>query len=260
MKRHFNDLWLSNGGDDYYYDVRREEEKRREQICKDEEYARMLYESEEREERNRLAQEKADEELARKLSESFSDLPQYTKSVAAEESPSSFIDHIEFDNSKLREQINNDELLAISLAISEPVNNKQKYEDDDDDDDIQITKTKRPKIMEYSEKEEGFEDDDDKRTHLLIASVKDELRMPEIDIHSLLCEFNRLIFHGKLDSVSISWSSQMKLCAGVCKYSRGGFCEVRLSEPLLKFRPRDDFLNTLLHEMIHAYCNYFYYY
>ena len=30
-------------------------------------------------------------------------------------------------------------------------------------------------------------------------------------------------------------------------------CTIRLSEPLLKFRPRSDLINTLLHEMIHAY-------
>ena len=116
------------------------------------------------------------------------------------------------------------------------------------DDEVQYVCTKKRKVEECTEA-------DDKRTSMLIASVKDELCMPEVDIHSLLCEFDRLIFYGKLGSVSISWSSQMKLCAGVCKYSPGGFCEVRLSEPLLKFRPRDDFLNTLLHEMIHAYCN-----
>ena len=34
---------------------------------------------------------------------------------------------------------------------------------------------------------------------------------------------------------------------------KGGYCSVRLSEPLLKFRPRSDFINTLLHELIHAY-------
>lgn len=46
----------------------------------------------------------------------------------------------------------------------------------------------------------------------------------------------------------------MTLCAGVCSYEgRGGLCSIRLSEPLLKFRPRKDLIETLLHEMIHAY-------
>eukprot|EP00731_Ephydatia_muelleri_P038318 Em0718g3a len=46
----------------------------------------------------------------------------------------------------------------------------------------------------------------------------------------------------------------MTLCAGVCSYEgRGGLCSVRLSSPLLKLRPRRDLVQTLLHEMIHAY-------
>jgi hypothetical protein len=32
----------------------------------------------------------------------------------------------------------------------------------------------------------------------------------------------------------------------------GGGCIIRLSEPLLKFRPPEDLKETLLHEMIHA--------
>lgn len=43
-------------------------------------------------------------------------------------------------------------------------------------------------------------------------------------------------------------------CAGICRYqSRAGYCTVSLSQPLLKFRPRKDLVETLLHEMIHAY-------
>ena len=46
----------------------------------------------------------------------------------------------------------------------------------------------------------------------------------------------------------------MTLCAGVCSYQRrAGYCSIRLSVPLLKLRPRKDFVETLLHEMIHAY-------
>jgi len=36
-------------------------------------------------------------------------------------------------------------------------------------------------------------------------------------------------------------------CAGVCSYEgHGGLCSIRLSEPLLKFRPRKDVIETLL--------------
>ncbi|XP_078256149.1 DNA-dependent metalloprotease SPRTN isoform X2 [Rhinoraja longicauda] len=42
-------------------------------------------------------------------------------------------------------------------------------------------------------------------------------------------------------------------CAGVCSYEgRGGLCSIRISEPLMKLRPRRDLVETLLHEMIHA--------
>lgn len=34
---------------------------------------------------------------------------------------------------------------------------------------------------------------------------------------------------------------------------RGGLCDIALSEPLLKLRPRKDLIETLLHEMIHAF-------
>lgn len=44
----------------------------------------------------------------------------------------------------------------------------------------------------------------------------------------------------------------MKLCAGTCSYSNK-LCTIRLSRPLLKYRPFSDLINTLLHEMIHAY-------
>lgn len=46
----------------------------------------------------------------------------------------------------------------------------------------------------------------------------------------------------------------MTSCAGICSYQgRGGMCSITLSEPLLKLRPRKDLVETLLHEMIHAY-------
>lgn len=48
----------------------------------------------------------------------------------------------------------------------------------------------------------------------------------------------------------------MYQCAGIC-YSRknrlGMACVIRLSEPLLKLRARKDLVETLLHEMIHAW-------
>lgn len=46
----------------------------------------------------------------------------------------------------------------------------------------------------------------------------------------------------------------MTRCAGICYFHRRDrFCTIRLSEKLLQFRPRSDLIDTLLHEMIHAY-------
>ncbi|KAJ1969837.1 hypothetical protein IWQ62_000361 [Dispira parvispora] len=74
------------------------------------------------------------------------------------------------------------------------------------------------------------------------------------DVYALFQDFNRRYFGSKLGSVEVKWSYKMRLCGGVCSYQpRDGYCCIRLSEPLLKFRPVSDLVNTLLHEMIHAY-------
>jgi hypothetical protein len=84
---------------------------------------------------------------------------------------------------------------------------------------------------------------------------------PFIDIHELFRLYNILYFRSLLlPRVEVSWSSRLTLCAGICelvrdpengnKYNR---IRLKLSEPLLKFRPRSDVINTLLHEAIHAY-------
>ena len=80
-----------------------------------------------------------------------------------------------------------------------------------------------------------------------------ELADPSPDVGSLFVEFNDRFFGGKLGGVEVRWSKRMTLCAGVCAFDRAaGYCSIRLSEPLLKLRPRADLVNTLCHEMIHA--------
>jgi predicted SprT family Zn-dependent metalloprotease len=58
-------------------------------------------------------------------------------------------------------------------------------------------------------------------------------------------------------SITLNDTTCLVFCvisAGLCSYQRlTGFCSIRLSEPLLKLRPRSDLVNTLLHEMIHAF-------
>ncbi|XP_017286877.1 sprT-like domain-containing protein Spartan isoform X2 [Kryptolebias marmoratus] len=76
---------------------------------------------------------------------------------------------------------------------------------------------------------------------------------PNPDVRTMFLQFNDMFFWGKLSGVEVKWSPRMTLCAGVCSYEgRGGLCSIRLSEPLLKLRPRKDLVETLLHEMIHA--------
>lgn len=86
------------------------------------------------------------------------------------------------------------------------------------------------------------------------ASADLELVDPTPDIHELFQTFDALYFGGALAAVEVRWSPRMTLCAGVCVYHRrAGYCSIRLSKPLLQFRPRSDLVDTLLHEAIHAY-------
>ncbi|CAI5705179.1 unnamed protein product [Peronospora farinosa] len=87
----------------------------------------------------------------------------------------------------------------------------------------------------------------------LLAPVNEYID-PNPDLHSLFLEYNRMFFESQLAGCEVKWSKRMTLCAGLCSFQpRSGFCSIRLSEPLLKLRPRSDMVNTLLHEMIHAY-------
>ncbi|KAK5968674.1 Zinc finger RAD18 domain-containing protein, partial [Trichostrongylus colubriformis] len=81
-----------------------------------------------------------------------------------------------------------------------------------------------------------------------------ELSDPCPDIHVLFIDFNDRFFEGTLARCEVKWSPRMFSCAGVCSYEgRSGMCSIRLSLPLLKLRPRKDLIETLLHEMIHAF-------
>uniref|UniRef100_A0A1I7T675 Protein with SprT-like domain at the N terminus n=1 Tax=Caenorhabditis tropicalis TaxID=1561998 RepID=A0A1I7T675_9PELO len=84
-----------------------------------------------------------------------------------------------------------------------------------------------------------------------------ELLDPCPDIHALFIQFDARFFGGSLACCEVKWSPRMYTCAGICSYEirggRGGLCSIRLSKPLLSLRPRKDLVETLLHEMIHAY-------
>ncbi|CAF0850824.1 unnamed protein product, partial [Didymodactylos carnosus] len=81
-----------------------------------------------------------------------------------------------------------------------------------------------------------------------------ELIDPTPKIQELFVQFNQQFFYDQLGAVYVEWSKRMTSCAGICYYERRGHhCRIALSEPLLKLRPRKDLVQTLLHEMIHAY-------
>ncbi|KAF8469650.1 SprT-like family-domain-containing protein [Kalaharituber pfeilii] len=87
-----------------------------------------------------------------------------------------------------------------------------------------------------------------------------------VDIQKAFQAYDVLYFTGALTGkVDVGWSARMTLCAGICEprtfrsdgkrstWPEGINVRVKLSEAILKFRPSVDVLNTLLHEMIHAY-------
>ncbi|EUC47571.1 hypothetical protein COCMIDRAFT_3517 [Bipolaris oryzae ATCC 44560] len=83
---------------------------------------------------------------------------------------------------------------------------------------------------------------------------------PFVDLHTLFALYDILYFRNLLLSrVEVLWSSRLTLCAGICELSKdpqtGHWSRIRLklSSPLLQYRPRSDTINTLLHEAIHAY-------
>ncbi|KAK9917313.1 hypothetical protein WJX75_003043 [Coccomyxa subellipsoidea] len=87
-----------------------------------------------------------------------------------------------------------------------------------------------------------------------MAETDFDVLEPHPDIHGLFEHFNKLYFEGTLGAASVEWSSKrMTSCAGTCSYTKEGGCVIRLSEPLLKFRPTKDLKEVLLHESIHAY-------
>lgn len=73
------------------------------------------------------------------------------------------------------------------------------------------------------------------------------------DLYEQFTLYNAIYFSDLLGCISVSWSEKMTSCAGVFSVVHG-IPKIRLSEPLLKFRTLNELKETLLHEMIHAYC------
>ena len=105
----------------------------------------------------------------------------------------------------------------------------------------------------YRHDKREFKTSEKSKAMSIIAPEWEDLD-PTPDLHALFIQYNDRFFWGKLAGCEVKWSPKMTSCAGVCSYQgKGGLCSVRLSLPLLKLRPRKDLVETLLHEMIHAY-------
>ncbi|KAF2461012.1 SprT-like family-domain-containing protein [Lineolata rhizophorae] len=104
--------------------------------------------------------------------------------------------------------------------------------------------------------------DEQKAAQAQVARILDPgSDLPFVDVHELFRLYDILYFRKLFkDSVEVSWSPRLTLCAGICELlpedkskNRGRSIRLKLSEPLLQFRPPSDVVNTLLHEAIHAY-------
>jgi len=98
------------------------------------------------------------------------------------------------------------------------------------------------------------------KSSLSVVSPDWETLDPTPDIQELFIEFNDRFFNGKLAFCFVTWSSselpvdESHGWAGKCYYDQQfSRAQITLSEPILKRRSRRDLVETLLHEMIHAY-------
>ena len=139
-------------------------------------------------------------------------------------------------------------------------------EDERDDSEIEeidfkkpstdIVVSKKPLQIKRSNPRSNLDEDFLNRTQNLVHPQWETLD-PTPDIFALFGQFDAKFFQSRLKCVTLEWSKRMYSCAGIC-YSRrnryGMDITIRLSQPLLTLRPRKDLVETMLHEMIHAYC------
>ncbi|XP_028900773.1 DNA-dependent metalloprotease SPRTN isoform X2 [Zeugodacus cucurbitae] len=116
--------------------------------------------------------------------------------------------------------------------------------------------SKEPLRIKRSNPSSNQDEDYLNRTQNLVHPQWETLD-PTPDIFALFAAFDGKFFQSRLKCVTLEWSKRMYSCAGICYSRRNRFgmdITIRLSEPLLKLRPRKDLVETMLHEMIHAYC------
>ncbi|XP_055907539.1 DNA-dependent metalloprotease SPRTN-like [Eupeodes corollae] len=145
-----------------------------------------------------------------------------------------------------------DYLLALEM--------QKKWNDELPDNDIFEIPDKTPPKQKPKHQEGKYRSNLDadflNRTDNLVHPQWETLD-PTPDSHALFRAFDDKFFNKKLRCVTLEWSKRMYSCAGICYSRRNGLgmaITIRLSEPLLKLRSRKDLVETMLHEMIHAYC------
>lgn len=92
-----------------------------------------------------------------------------------------------------------------------------------------------------------------------IIDISDDLKVIHPNINQLFQKYNRIFFDNKLEFCIVKWSEDYKSHinmlenAGYCQQKRDNICYIYLSKPILQYRPTKDIIETLLHEMIHAF-------
>lgn len=119
-----------------------------------------------------------------------------------------------------------------------------------------IVVSKKPLQIKRSNPRSNLDEEFLNRTQNLVHPQWETLD-PTPDIKALFGQFDGKFFQSRLKCVTLEWSKRMYSCAGICYSRRNRFgmdITIRLSQPLLSLRPRKDLVETMLHEMIHAYC------
>lgn len=120
---------------------------------------------------------------------------------------------------------------------------------------VNIVKPKAVNLINHEDQcevEEIFLSTSEKVDRLPITDPRLEELDPNPDIHKLFATFDQKFFEGLLieKGIQLKWAKNLTSTAGAYYRQKK---TIKLSERLIQQRPRSDLVNTLLHEMIHAY-------
>ncbi|KAI1279611.1 DNA-dependent metalloprotease SPRTN [Halotydeus destructor] len=92
----------------------------------------------------------------------------------------------------------------------------------------------------------------------LSAKPDEKLYCSNKKLMTIFAKIDKELFGSALtnNQVEAAWSGRLTKAAGITHYKTKLLmveCDIKLSRPLLKLRPAKDMVETLVHEMIHAY-------